>query len=65
MLVPRRWWKVIIDGEKQIYMLAVITEDLLALADWLLREGCTCVAIENRGLYNRHTFSSSNDQRAS
>jgi len=65
MLVPRRWWEVIIDGEKQIYMLAVITEDLLALADWLLREGCTRVAIENRGLYNRHTFSSSNVQRAS
>jgi len=65
MLVPRRWWKVIIDGEKQIYMLAVITEDLLALADWLLREGCTRVAIENRGLYNRHPLSSSNVQRAS
>ena len=65
MLVPRRWWEVIIDDEKQICILAAMTEDLLALAAWLLREGCTRVAIENRGLYNRHTFSSSNVQRAS
>jgi hypothetical protein len=56
---------VIIDDEKQICILAAMTEDLLALAAWLLREGCTRVAIENRGLYNRHTFSSSNVQRAS
>ena len=65
MPVPRRWWEVIIDDEKQICILAAMTEDLLALADWLLREGCPRVAIEKTGLYNRHTFSSSNVQRAS
>ena len=39
------------DGHKQTRTFATMTADLLALADWLMAEGCTYVAIESTGGY--------------
>ncbi len=40
---------------KQIRTFGTITEDLLALADWLAAAGCTVVGMESAGVYwNRH-----------
>jgi len=44
------------DSKKQIRTFSTMTEDLLALLDWLQTEGCTHVAIESTGIYWRPVF---------
>jgi transposase len=41
---------------KTIKTFGTMTEDLLALADWLTQEGCTHVAIESTGVYWKPVF---------
>ncbi len=36
------------NGKKQIRTYSTMTDDLLALSDWLVSEGCEQVAIEHR-----------------
>jgi len=43
-------------GKKQTRTFSTMTDDLLALADWLASEGCTHVAIESTGVYWRPVF---------
>jgi len=43
-------------GHKQIRTFSTMTEDLLALADWLWQAGCTHVAIESTGVYWKPVF---------
>lgn len=43
-------------GKKQTRTFSTMTDDLLALLDWLLSEGCTHVAIESTGIYWRPVF---------
>jgi transposase len=43
-------------GKKQTRTFSTMTDDLLALSDWLLSEGCTHVAIESTGVYWRPVF---------
>ncbi len=44
------------DGRKQTRTFSTMTDDLLALLDWLVAEGCTHVAIESTGVYWRPVF---------
>ena len=37
--------------QKEIRQFGTMTKDLLALSDWLVREGCTHVAMESTGVY--------------
>jgi len=39
------------DWQKEIRQFGTMTKDLLALSDWLMREGCTHVAMESTGVY--------------
>lgn len=41
-------------GEKQVRTFSTMTDDLLALSDWLV--GCTHVAIESTGVYWKPIF---------
>ena len=43
-------------GKKQTRTFSTMTDDLLALSDWLVSEGCTQVAIESTGVYWRPVF---------
>lgn len=43
-------------GKKQTRTFSTMTDDLLALSDWLVGEGCTQVAIESTGVYWRPVF---------
>lgn len=43
-------------GKKQTRTFSTMTDDLLALSDWLVSEGCTHVAIESTGVYWRPVF---------
>ena len=42
---------LIIDGKREIRTFGTMTEDLLALLDWLLKAGCQSVAMESTGSY--------------
>lgn len=44
------------DGEKQVRTFSTMTDDLLALSDWLTVEGCTHVAVESTGVYWKPIF---------
>jgi transposase len=44
------------EGRKQTRTFSTMTDDLLALLDWLLAEGCTHAAIESTGVYWRPVF---------
>jgi hypothetical protein len=46
------------DGQptKQVRTFGAMTEDLLALADWLAAAGCTHVAMESTGVYWKPLF---------
>ncbi len=39
---------------KEIRTFGTMTEDLLALLDWLVDAGCTHVAMESTGVYTPH-----------
>ena len=39
------------DWQKEIRQVGTMTKDLLGLSDWLVREGCTQVAMESTGVY--------------
>ena len=43
-------------GKKQVRTFSTMTDDLLALADWLTSAGCTHVAIESTGVYWKPVF---------
>jgi transposase len=43
-------------GKKQTRTFSTMTDDLLALSDWLVREGCTHVAMESTGVYWKPVF---------
>jgi transposase len=43
-------------GKKQTRTFSTMTDDLLDLSDWLVRERCTHVAIESTGVYWRPVF---------
>ncbi len=43
-------------GKKQVRTFSTMTDDILALSDWLTREGCTHVAIESTGVYWKPVF---------
>ena len=43
-------------GRKVIRTFATMTDELLQLADWLTRAGCTHVAIESTGGYGKPVF---------
>ncbi len=43
-------------GKKQVRTFSTMTADLLAMADWLVAEGCTHVAIESTGVYWKPVF---------
>jgi len=42
---------LIVDGKKEIRTFGTMTEDLLAMLDWLLKAGCQSVAMESTGSY--------------
>jgi transposase len=44
------------DGKKQTRTFSTMTDELLALLDWLEMEGCTHVAIESTGVYWKPVF---------
>lgn len=44
------------DGKKTPRTFSTMTDDLLAMLDWLVAEGCTHVAIESTGVYWRPVF---------
>ena len=44
------------EGRKSIRTFSTMTDDLLALLDWLTAEGCTHVAIESTGVYWKPVF---------
>lgn len=44
------------DSEKQTRSFSTMTDDLLLMADWLLSNGCTHIAIESTGVYWRPVF---------
>lgn len=44
------------DGKKAIRTFSTMTDELLALLDWLQQAGCTHVAIESTGIYWRPVF---------
>lgn len=43
-------------GHKEIRTFSTMTEELLQLLDWLVKEGCTHVAIESTGVYWKPVF---------
>jgi transposase len=43
-------------GKKQIRTYSTMTDDLLALSEWLVSEGCKHVAIESTGVYWKPVF---------
>jgi transposase len=43
-------------GRKEVRTFATMTEELLQLADWLVKAGCTHVAIESTGVYWKPVF---------
>jgi transposase len=43
-------------GQKEIRTFSTMTDDLLRLSDWLVRAGCTHVAIESTGVYWKPVF---------
>ena len=43
-------------GKKQVRTFSTMTDDLLAMSDWLVAEGCTHVAIESTGVYWKPVF---------
>jgi transposase len=44
------------DGKKEVRTFSTMTDDLLALSDWLIESGCTHVAIESTGVYWKPVF---------
>lgn len=44
------------DGKKEIRSFSTMTDDLLALSDWLVAAGCTHVAMESTGVYWKPVF---------
>src|SRR6201989_1201928 len=44
------------EGQREIRTYSTMTDDLLALLDWLTAEGCTHVAIESTGVYWKPVF---------
>jgi transposase len=44
------------EGKRTTRTYSTMTDDLLALLDWLVAEGCTHVAIESTGIYWRPVF---------
>jgi transposase len=44
------------DGKKQTRTFSTMTDDLLALSDWLTASGCTHVAVESTGVYWKPIF---------
>jgi hypothetical protein len=44
------------DGEKQTRTFSTMTDDLLALSDWLTEAGCTHAAVESTGVYWQPVF---------
>lgn len=44
------------DGKKVVRTFSTMTDDLLALSEWLIREGCTHAAIESTGVYWKPVF---------
>jgi transposase len=44
------------EGKRTTRTYSTMTDDLLALLDWLVAEGCTQVAIESTGVYWRPVF---------
>jgi transposase len=44
------------DGKKQTRTFSTMTDDLLALGDWLTASGCTHVAVESTGVYWKPIF---------
>jgi len=44
------------DGKKQTRTFSTMTDDLLALCDWLTESGCTHVAVESTGVYWKPIF---------
>jgi len=47
---------LITPNQKQIRTFGTMSQDLLALADWLSAAGCTHVAIESTGVYSLRNF---------
>jgi transposase len=45
-----------VEGQKQIRTFSTMTVDLLQLSDWLMKAGCTHIAIESTGVYWRPVF---------
>ncbi len=43
-------------GKKQVRTFSTMTDDLLAMSDWLVAQGCTHVAIESTGVYWKPVF---------
>ncbi len=41
---------------KEVRTFGTMTQDLLALADWLTAASCTCVAMESTGVYWKPVF---------
>ena len=44
------------DGKRQTRTFSTMTDDLLALSDWLTEAGCTHVAVESTGVYWKPVF---------
>ncbi len=44
------------DAKREIRTFSTMTDDLLALLDWLTSEGCTHAAIESTGVYWKPVF---------
>ena len=51
-------------ARKEIRTFGTMTDDLLALADWLATEGVTHVAMESTGVYWKAPFNGSRPRRA-
>ena len=47
---------LIIAGKKTVRTFSTMTEDILALADWLTSSGCTHIAMESTGVYWKPVF---------
>jgi transposase len=43
-------------GKKQVRTCSTMTDDLLAMSDWLVAQGCTHIAIESTGVYWKPVF---------
>jgi transposase len=44
------------DGKKEVRTFSTMTDELLALSDWLTGSGCTHVAVESTGVYWKPVF---------